>query len=188
MNWSTDPDLMQRIVQSINPVDFDEPLGEVLGTHFPKDCKDLPIQGGWGYTQADPIVFLRDKFWGPPDFVPLEYHIALKIIYEELIVCRPPNDRFSGISLEKIEQRLHVVDEQRFDQLVFSVSCWTDWHWDQLRSEWESNGNGKSPTFDLREHEQKREAAKITYVRELWFNITDVFGRASIGQQHTCTG
>jgi hypothetical protein len=50
----------------------------------------LPILGGWGYTQTEAITFVRREFPRPsaPDFVELEYHIAQKIIYEELIIFR----------------------------------------------------------------------------------------------------
>ena len=81
---------------------------------FRRDCGSLPISGGWGYTQEDAIVFVRAKFPRPsiPDFVELEYHIAQKIIYEELIVFRAPDDRFSGIDMKLKEQRI-VSDGER---------------------------------------------------------------------------
>jgi hypothetical protein len=155
------------------------PLRQVLAEDFPRDCTGLPIAGGWGYSQSEAITFVRGKFpnQASPDFVSLEYHIAQKIIYEELIICRATKgDQFSGITLKLERQRTSVLGGKTYDCLKFGVSCWHDWHWEQLKAEWELNDFGIRPGFDQAAHAAKREAARVTYERELWFDITDVFG------------
>jgi hypothetical protein len=180
MDWNASADLMADIRASIQPVQTDVPLRQVLAEDFPSDCSNLPIAGGWGYVQADAIVFVRDRFPmvpSNPDFVSLEYHIAQKIIYEELIIFRPKGQAFSGIHLDRDSQRLIEDRGRMYDQLEFTITCWSDCHWDQLKSEWEENAFGTRPGFDRDAHLAKRDESQVRYERELWFDITDVFDR-----------
>jgi hypothetical protein len=179
MEWDTSPERMTSLRQSIRPILTDIPLREILAEDFPQDCAGLPISGGWGYTQRDAIIFIRERFPRPsaPDFVRLEYHIAQKIIYEELIIFRARDDLFSGIDMKWKSQQLIVDGERKHDCLDFTVSCWSDFHWDRLKKEWEDNDFGRRPGFDLRGHDAKRQAARIDYERRFWFDITDVFDR-----------
>jgi hypothetical protein len=137
----------------------------------------LPISGGWGYTQADAIVFVLDQFRPgmPVNFTSLEYHIAQKVIYEELIIFQSKGDRFSGIKMEPTFQALKEDAGRKYDCLTFDVTCWSELHWDQLKEEWEENDNGSRPGFDLENHTAKRNASQVQYERTLWFDITDVF-------------
>ncbi len=144
---------------------------------------NYPISGGWGYSQADAVKFVRDRFPIPEvaNFVPLEYHIVETILYEELIIFRPKHNKFSGITKTLQKQHLFDDDGKKYDCLKFLVSCWSDWHWDQLKREWEENDFGMRPGFDQEAHSAKREASRIQYEREFWFDISDVFGRGSAG-------
>jgi hypothetical protein len=181
MQWNARPDLMAEIVASIRPVQTEEALRQVLAHDFPKDCAELPISGGWGYSRSEAIVFVRDAFPTsmPINFVPLEYHISQKIIYEELIIFRPKDYRFSGIEKKLLGQDLTEQEGNTYDRLNFVVSCWSDWHWDQLRKEWEDNEFGQRVGFDLGAHQAKRGSSQVKYEREFWFDITDVFRQES---------
>jgi hypothetical protein len=178
LGWDASPELMEKIRASIKPVRTDQSLRLVLAEDFPSDCANLPIAGGWGYVRDDPIIFMRNEF--PPipprpDFVSLEHHIAQKIIYEELIIFRQKGDRFSGINLKPFEQRLLEFQGRNYDNLHFAVTCWSDRHWEQLKREWEENDFGFFPKFDREAHSSKRDASQVTYNREFWFDITEVF-------------
>jgi len=175
--WNASADMMLQISSSIVPIRSDLPLRRVLAEDFPQDCANLPIEGGWGYTQPEAIVFLREQFppGMPPDFVQLEYHIAQKIVYEELIIFRPEDYRFSGIDMKLTKQNLAGVGGKQYDHLEFSVTCWSDWHWNMLKKEWEDSDFGKSPNFDREQHLFKRNGSQVTYERMLWFDISDVF-------------
>lgn len=177
--WDAGADLMEKIRASIEPVETEESLQEVLKQDFPRDCANLPISGGWGYSKADAIVFVRKAFPVPAvaDFVSAEYHIAQKIIYEELIIFRPKDYCFSGIDLKRNSQRLIEDGGRRYDILDFEISCWSDWHWEQLKQEWEDNDFGMRPGFDREAHAAKRNASQVRYGRQLWFDITEVFDR-----------
>jgi hypothetical protein len=181
--WNASADLMVKIRGSIVPVRTDEPLRRVLTQDFPRDSSNLPISGGWGYTKADAITFVRDHFRRPDDpvdFVGLEYHIAQKIIYEELIIFRPPDHKFSRIELNLNLQELKEAVDRKYDFLKFNITCWSDWHWDQLKKEWEENDFGMRPGFDCESHAAKRKDSQVIYERGFWFDITDVFHRSEI--------
>lgn len=177
MLGDTSPERITYLRQSIRPVVTNIPLQQALSEDFPRDCATLPISGGWGYTQADAIIFVRAKFPRPliPDFVGLEHHIAQKIIYEELIVFRMADARFSGINMKLKEQTTISDGERKLDCLNFSVACWSDLHWESLKKEWEKNEAGLRSGFDVAGHMAKRDATKIEYARQLWFDITEVF-------------
>lgn len=170
---------MDALRSSIRPIQTNVPLRQVLAEDFPRDCANLPISGGWGYTQSDAIIFVRHQFPQSfqPDFVGLEYHVAQKIIYEELIVFRSKDDRFSGIEMKRSSQKTVSDNGRMFDCLDFVVSCWSDLHWESLKKEWEDNDAGQHAGFDLKNHAEKRRAAQIDYQRQIWFDISDVFGR-----------
>jgi hypothetical protein len=168
MEWEASVERMAKLRASIHPVRTDVPLRQVLGEDYPRECANLPIKGGWGYTQAEAIVFVREQFPRPavPDFVPLEYLIAQRIIYEELIVFRSKEDRFSGIKMAPALQNMLTVEERKYDRLEFAVTCWSDWHWEQLKREWEENDFGMRPGFDREAHSAKRDASQVRYERE----------------------
>ncbi len=183
MECDAGPELMAKVLASILPVRTDDARSKVLAADFPRDCSNLPISGGWGYSQADAIAFVRHRFAIPAaaDFVPLEYHVAQKIIYEELIIFRPKVYQFSGITKTLKKQFLFEGDGKKYDCLEFLISCWSDWHWDQLKREWEANDFGMRPGFDREAHAAKRESSRVQYEREFWFDISDVFDRVSVG-------
>jgi hypothetical protein len=176
-DWDASADLMAKLRASIRPVQTDEPLRQVLMHDFPRDCSNLPISGGWGYTQVDAVVFVRELFPMPVDFVPLEYHIAQKIIYEELIIFQPNDHRFSGIDLRRTNQEMIADGARRYDVLDLSIKCWSDWHWNQLKQEWEENDLGMRRGFDREAHAAKRDASQVKYERQFLFDITEVFDR-----------
>jgi hypothetical protein len=95
VEWDASPEKIAVLHDAIQPISTDAPLRQVLAEDFPKDCAELPISGGWGYSRDEAIIFLRPSFprSGPPDFVSLEQHIAQKIIYEELIIFQPREAR-----------------------------------------------------------------------------------------------
>lgn len=174
MKWDTSPELMAKVLSSVSPVRTEAALCTVLAQDFPRDCSDLPISGGWGYTQAKAIKFIPNVSPIPIDFVSLEYHIAQKIIYEELIIFRPKDYRFSGITMNRTRQHVISGGDRKYDHLEFQISCWSDWHWEQLKNEWEENDFGMRPGFDSEAHAAKRMASETKYERDLWFDVTDV--------------
>ncbi len=176
MIWKCDPAMLGDIASSIHPIATETPLRQILSEHFPKDSLDLPIAGGWGYSKEGAIKFINSPSDNKYDFVSLEYHIVQKIIYEELIITRREDNRFSDIRLDKNQQQLIEDQDLKYDVLTVGISCWHDWHWNQLKAEWDKNDFGKKNPFDRIQHERKRSESQVRYDREFWFDITEVFG------------
>lgn len=176
--WDTSASTMDRLRARIVPVRHPDALRNVLAQDFSRDCTELPISGGWGYSQDEAIRFERDKFPIPQaaDYVGFEYHIVQKLLYEELIIFQPKGAAFSGIDHRRKSQQLLGLDGRYYDKLVFEIDCWSDYHWELLKQDWEENDYGQRPGFDLPKHTAKRDAARISYEREFWFDVTEVFG------------
>ena len=94
-------------MQPILPVTGREPPRVVLAVDFPSLQGGLPVQGGWGYAMEDACVFDKaDPLVDPGlpfDFVGMEYIFVQKRTYEEMIICRPEGQKFSGIDWELLE-------------------------------------------------------------------------------------
>jgi len=147
-------------------------LRQVLSEDFPSIGGVLPISGGWGYSLEDAIIIDKDQAagGGTRDFVSLEYLIAEKRTYEELIIFRQKGDAFAGIERQLKHQHLIESDGRFFDHLVFDITCFHDPDWNQLKSEMETSGG--NPDFDFEEHFKKREALAYYYEAEFYFDIT----------------
>lgn len=176
MQWECNPVMLHQIAASIRPIATETPLRNILNDDFPKDSSDLPIGGGWGYTKKDAIKFLKLSSGNKYNFVSLEYHIIQKIIYEELIIFRHEDDRFSEIRFDKKGQHLSEDQGFKYDVIKIDISCWHDVHWNQLKAELGQNNFDKSPGFDQLDHDRRRSESQIKYDREFWFDVTDVFG------------
>jgi hypothetical protein len=74
-DWDTSEPFMAGLKDRIQPIGQEYDLREVLAQCF-KDCSDLPISGGWGYSTPTAIRFEAKKFKPglPLDFAGLEHH------------------------------------------------------------------------------------------------------------------
>lgn len=141
---------------------------------------ELPIHGGWGYACEDAVVIdrhdpvvARDR---PFDGVCIEHVFVEKRIFEELIIFRPAGGKYSGIGWKLLRQSLRQIGGRSFDVLEFEVTAFPDAAWEALKAEWDGPEGFGSPGFDADAHERRREAAKIRYLTEYWFDITSFYG------------
>jgi tetratricopeptide (TPR) repeat protein len=152
---------------------------EILAADF-KSIGELPIHGGWGYSREDAVIIDRNDPVVPRgipfDGVGLEYVFVEKRIYEELIIFRPENDRYSGIRWNLLRQEMKDLGSRQYDILTFEVTALRDEDWEELKAEWEGPNGYGAPGFDEAAHLQKRDARTVRYVTEYWFDITSFFG------------
>ena len=101
---------------------------------------DLPISGGWGYGLNDCVVIDKEdpaaQTGLPFDLIGVEQVLVEKRIYAELIVFRPNNDLFAGISWNRTEQSLRDIHGRQFDVLKYQVTAFTERDWEFLRLDW----------------------------------------------------
>ena len=141
---------------------------------------DLPITGGWGYDfesacvidKNDPIVSKVIPFNG----VSIEYVFVEKRIYEEMVIFRQVNEKYSGIRWELKTQELLFKDDKPYDKLIFNVVGFTDEVWDELTSRFEAiQKSGKLELIS--ELDAYRESKALRLVREFYFDITSFYGQ-----------
>lgn len=139
---------------------------------------DLPITGGWGYNfesacvidKNDPIVNQTIPFNG----VSIEYIFVEKRIYEEMIIFREANEKFSGIRWDLEKQELVFQNEKPYDKLTFKVVGFSDEVWDELTRRFEEiKRSGKLELMD--ELKAYRESKAYRFTKEFYFDISSFY-------------
>jgi len=152
---------------------------EILANDF-KSVGEMPIRGGWGYTLDDAVIIDKNDpvvLKGVPfDGVGLERIFLEKRTYEELIIFRPQDDRYSGINWKLVQQTVTDHNHRTYDVLKVEITAFPDKDWEELKAEWEGPNGYGSPGFDLEAHNEKRDSRMIRYITEGYFDITSFYG------------
>ena len=149
----------------------------ILQQHFPRTANQCNFSGGWGYDvehativkEFDPEINPDEKF----DGVSLEYAFIDKRIREELIFNRPEGERFEELEYNTIQQSLHRIDGIPYDYLLVEVTAYPEREWNELKADWESHDCYKDDPEGRKRNLERKEACKITYQAEYYFNISD---------------
>ena len=160
------------------PADYPAPR-EILRQHFPRTANQCCFKGGWGYDAGDAVEVLEfdpeinpdEKF----DGVSLEYAFIDKRIREELIFSRPEGERFAGLDHKVLGQELHELDGVPHDFIEVEVTAYPEKEWNELKADWEAHDGYKDDPEGRKANLQRKEAVKITYRTEFWFNIENFF-------------
>lgn len=107
-------------------INYDTSLRQVLLEDFKSISSELPIHGGWGYTRDEAIVIDKNDPANTSnifDGVGIEYLIVQQRIHEELIIFRPKEDKYLGITWKLRNQEIIRENELVFDHLVFNVKA-----------------------------------------------------------------
>ena len=160
------------------PDDYPSPR-EILREHFPRTADQCNFSGGWGYDadhativkEFDPEINPDEKF----DGVSLEYAFIDKRIREELIFSRPEGERFEELDSSTIEQRLMDINGVPHDYILVEVTAYPEKEWNELKADWEKHDCYKDDPQGHEANLARKEACKITYQTEYYFNISDFF-------------
>ena len=160
------------------PADYPAPR-EILRQHFPRTANQCCFKGGWGYDAGDAVEVLEsdpeinpdEKF----DGVSLEYAFIDKRIREELIFSRPEGERFEQISHQVLGQELHQIEGVPHDFIEVEVTAYPEKEWNELKADWEAHDGYKDDPEGREANLKRKEACKITYRTEFWFNIENFF-------------
>ena len=141
---------------------------------------DLPIKGYWGYNiESACIIDKNDSTVSqemPFNGVAIEYVFVEKRIYEEMVIFRGDDEKYSGIRWDLDKQELLFVNDKPYDKLVFNVVGFTDAVWDELTSRFEAiQKSGKLELIS--ELDAYRESKALRLVREFYFDITSFYGQ-----------
>ena len=140
---------------------------------------DLPIKGYWGYDiESACIIDKNDSTVSqemPFNGVVIEYVFVEKRIYEEMVIFRGDDEKYSGIRWDLDKQELLFVNDKPYDKLVFNVVGFTDAVWDELTSRFEEiQKNGKLELIS--QLDAYRESKALRLVREFYFDISSFYG------------
>ena len=160
------------------PDDYPAPR-EILREHFPRTANQCNFSGGWGYDanhatiikEFDPEINPDDKF----DGVSLEYAFIDKRIREELIFSRPEGERFEELDYATIEQKILDINGVPHDYIAVEVTAYPEREWNELKADWESHDCYKDDPKGRKCNLDRKEACKVTYQAEYYFNISDFF-------------
>ena len=160
------------------PADYPAPR-EILRQHFPRTADQCCFKGGWGYDSGEAVEVLEfdpeinpdEKF----DGVSLEYAFIDKRIREELIFSRPEGERFEEISHQVLGQELHELDGVPHDFIEVEVTAYPEKEWNELKADWEAHDGYKDDPKGREANLERKEAVKVTYRTEFWFNIENFF-------------
>lgn len=141
---------------------------------------DLPIKGYWGYDiESACIIDKNDSTVNqamPFNGVAIEYVFVEKRIYEEMIIFRGNDEKYSGIKWGLDKQELLFKDDKPYDKLIFNVLGFTDEVWDELTSRFEAiQKSGKLELIS--ELDAYRESKALRLVREFYFDITSFYSK-----------
>jgi len=141
---------------------------------------DLPITGGWGYDfESACVIDKNDSTVNqamPFNGVAIEYVFVEKRIYEEMVIFRQANEKYSGIRWELKTQELLFKDDKPYDKLVFNVVGFTDEVWDELTNRFEAIQNSGKLEL-ISELDAFRESKALRLVREFYIDITSFYGK-----------
>jgi hypothetical protein len=141
---------------------------------------DLPIKGYWGYDIESACIIDRNDSTisqeMPFNGVAVEYVFVEKRIYEEMVIFRGDDEKYSGIRWDLDKQELLFVNDKPYDKLVFNVVGFTDTVWDELTSRFEAiQKSGKLELIN--ELDAYKESEALRLVREFYFDITSFYGK-----------
>lgn len=176
-------------MQQIYPVKSEESPRKILAVDFKSLRGELPISGGWGYSQADACIIDKNDSLLPPsipfDGVGVEYVFVEKRIYEEMIIFRPDGEKFSGIKWNLQKQSTLHEEGRVFDKLLFEITALPDSDWDELKTEFDGPQGYGHPKFDVEAHERKYQEKMVRFTREFWFDITSFYGEGVVSTDKT---
>ena len=160
----------------ILPEDYPAPR-EILQQHFPRTARQCNFSGGWGYDvehativkEFDPEINPDERF----DGVSLEYAFIDKRIREELIFCRSEGERYEELNYNTIQQSLQRIDGVPYDHILIEVSAYPEREWNELKNDYEAHNFYKDDPEGRKCNLARKEACKITYQAEYYFNISD---------------
>jgi hypothetical protein len=151
----------------------------ILESDFSSLNGKLPIYGGWGYSKEDACVLDKNDptvdASVPFDGVELEYVFVQYRTYEEMIVTRNGDERFSGIGFNLVKQTLLHEGGRTYDKLDFEITAFADKDWEELKAEYQGPNGYGSPNFNLETHEKKRLDKLLKFESQCWFDITSFY-------------
>lgn len=135
---------------------------------------EWPFHGGWGYTREDAVVIECDN---TSDGVAFEYKFAKHRSFEELITLPTADSRLYLVDSHVKSQSMMSHNDKRYDVLYVTVIALPESDYELLKKDWEDHNGYIDDLADLKAHDALRESKMVAYDTEIWFDITNFFGK-----------
>jgi hypothetical protein len=145
----------------------EEPIKKIIKAAFDTD---LPIEGGWGYTQGLATIITAN-----PNTIPLsqfEHMIASMRAYMEMNMTLPKKERYGSINLNETTRNTVKKKEQLFHKVTYEISAMKEDAYTTFIEEYKES-YGKEE-FDMEKHFQRRKEATLTRIETHWFEVSQV--------------
>jgi hypothetical protein len=145
----------------------DEPVHKIIKAAFDTD---LPLEGGWGYTQALATVITAN-----PEGIPLsqlEHMIASMRAYLEMNMTREEKDRYGSINLNETERETIHKDQKVYHKVTYEITAMLESRYAAFINEYKEGYGTES--FDMEEHFRKRKEATLIRYEPYWFEVSQI--------------
>jgi hypothetical protein len=153
-------------MNNFKPLLHESHLKEIIKSAFDMD---LPISGGWGYTQEEATI-IHELNTMP--LIQFEHTFASMRAYGEMNMSLPEDQRYGSINLNERDRETVTIDNKTYEKVTYEISAMKESVYAALIDEYKK-GYGKEG-FDMEEHFQRR--TESTLKREVihWFDITQI--------------
>jgi len=144
-----------------------EPICHVIKAAFDTD---LPLEGGWGYTQS-----LSTQITGNPEGTPLaqlEHMIASMRAYLEMNMTQPKEDRYGSINLNELSRETIEENGRTCHKVTYEISAIKESLYADFIDEYKE-GYG-TDYFDMEDHFNRRKKATLIRIEPYWFEVSQV--------------
>ena len=153
-------------MSNFEPLTHEKNLKEIIRSAFDRD---LPISGGWGYTQDEATV-IHDLHNLP--LTQFEHTFASMRAYGEMNMALPEELRYGSINLNETDKEELTLGDRVYEKVTYEISAMKERVYAALIDEYKE-GYGKEG-FDMEEHFQKRNKATLKRAVVHWFDITEI--------------
>jgi len=131
---------------------------------------DLPLSGGWGYTQelATGILSLPQ---GMP-ILQLEHTITSIRAHLEMNITQATESRYGGINANEQSREVITTDTAIYDKVTYELTAMKEDLYNSFIKEYKA-GYDKG-TLDLDDHFKRRKEATLTREVVHYFDVTDM--------------
>ena len=147
---------------------------------------DYPVDGGWGYSRADPCIIRMKGASGDRRLPPwarngyaVEELFVERRIYEEIILNPAPDtpDLHNLRWRRTIQRLVDPLDGRKLDEMEFEVSGFLLGDFETLREDWVTHDGYQNDEAGQKRHLALAATKRITYTAVYCFDVTSFFPR-----------
>jgi len=141
-------------------------LKEIIKSAFDMD---LPISGGWGYSQDEATIIHNLNQIPHRQF---QHTFASMRAYGEMNMSLPKEERYGSINVNEHSRETLKTENKTYEKIHYTIDAMKEEAYAAFIDEYKE-GYGKE-SFDMEDHFKRRKEA--THKREVihWFDITQI--------------